>query len=377
MIQDERLYQIALGQISGIGPVLYRRLVHHCGSASAVFNEKSKLLEQIPGVGTFTASLLKDKYVLQCAERELAFIEKHTIQLLFFEDKSYPHRLLHCYDAPPLLYYRGNADLNHRHIISIVGTRKPSQEGMLLCAQLVEGLAQYDVLVVSGLAFGIDTIAHRTAVEMKIPTVGVLAHGLDKLYPEANRSLAKRMLRNGGLLSDYPSGTIPDKENFPMRNRIVAGISDAILVVESGLKGGSLITAEYGNNYNRDVFALPGRITDEKSTGCLQLIRANKAALVSSATEIAQVMNWTAGTQVPMQAVDMTTGVQLDPDEKQVLDMMRGQIHKHVDEIAMSLHRPPLLIGSLLMNLEFNGLVRSMPGGFYRLNGCAAQAVLG
>lgn len=378
MIADERLYQIALHQISGIGPILYRRLIHHCGSASQVFREKKSVLEQIPGIGAVTASLLKNRSaVLKRAEQELEFVQGHAIQILFLNDTGYPERLRHCYDAPPLLYYKGNADLNHKRIISIVGTRMPSAEGAILCAQLVEALAIYDVLVISGLAFGVDTLAHQTALKVGLPTIGVLAHGLDKLYPGANRSLAKKMLCNGGLLSDYASGTIPDKENFPMRNRIVAGLADATLVVESGLKGGSLITAEYANNYNRDVFALPGRVTDERSAGCLQLIRTHKAGLISSAAEIAMAMNWENGVQLSIQNQGAAGDLKLDPEEERIIMLMKGRAQQHMEEIAGQLQTSSSALTSALMNLEFSGLVKSLPGGYYRLNGIMAQAALG
>ena len=222
----------------------------------------------------------------------MEFCQKHHINPLFINDPAYPQRLLNCYDPPTMLYYRGNANLNNSKIISIIGTRTNSEYGKRITEQLVEGLREYNVLIVSGLAFGIDAIAHKAALQNGLPTIGVLAHGLDQLYPPQHKQLAKDMLAEGGLLTEFRKETLPDKYNFPKRNRVVAGISDATIVIETAIKGGSMITAELAYNYNRDLFAIPGKITDAKSAGCLKLIQQNKAILLTDTTQLLEVMGW-------------------------------------------------------------------------------------
>jgi DNA processing protein len=372
MFMDERIYQIALSQLSGIGPVLSRKLLTHCGSASAVFAEKPDLLRKISGFGAAKISLLRDKAIFKRAEAELRFIEQHKLQMVFIGENDFPHRLMHCYDSPILLYHCGNTDLNAPRIVSIIGTREPSGYGRDLCEKLVADLAAYNVLVVSGLAYGIDAIAHRTAIECKVKTLGVLAHGLDQIYPFAHRALARRMVESGGLLTDFPSNTKPDRENFPMRNRIVAGLADAVIVVESGETGGSLITAEYANNYNRDVFAFPGRVGDERSAGCLKLIRNHKAALITSAEDIANLMSWDAGSQAKLKAEILPDVSNLEPQEAHVVQLMNGSGELHLLEISRKANLCTDTVLNVMTGLEFTGWIRSLPGQYYKLNGFSA-----
>jgi DNA processing protein len=368
---DERIYQIALSQLSGIGPVLSRKLLTHCGSASAVFAEKPDLLRKISGFGAAKISLLRDKSVLKRAEVELRFIEQHKLQLVFIDDTDFPDRLRQCYDSPILLYHCGNTDLNAPRIVSIVGTREPSGYGRELCEQLVADLAAYNVLVVSGLAYGIDAIAHRVSIEHNVKTLGVLAHGLDQIYPFAHRALARKMVESGGLLTDFPSNTKPDRENFPMRNRIVAGLSDAVIVVESGVSGGSLITAEYANNYNRDVFAFPGRVGDDRSAGCLQLIRNHKAALITSAADMAVAMSWDNGSQVKLKAEVRPDVSSLEPQEAHVVESLNGSGELHLLEISRKTNLCTDTVMNVMAGLEFTGWIRSLPGQYYKLNNYA------
>lgn len=367
MLFDEPLCRIALSMVPNIGPVLARKLVAHCGSASAVFNEKKKLLERIPGIGASSAQAVVNSDVFARAEEEQKFMEKNGIRALYFLDDDYPRRLKHCYDAPVLLYHLGNTAFNNPRVVAIVGTRQMTPYGEQLCEKLVQELAALDVLVVSGLAYGVDSCAHKTALAAGLQTTGVLAHGLDNLYPQQNRPIAKKMLQQGGLLTEYPSNTNPDRENFPARNRIVAGMADAVVVIESGVEGGSLITTEYAVNYNRDVFAFPGRVGDERSAGCNRLIRSNKAALIESAEDLARMMGWETEahkTLSPQPALP----VHLNSEEEKIVDSMRDQGNVYIDEICSVSGLTMSRVASLLLTLEFSGVVKALPGKMYRLN---------
>jgi DNA processing protein len=253
------LHQVALTYVNRVGPAIAKLMVSYFGSAERIFTVPRSKLLSIPGITQNRIEQLNLNEALRKAEEELKFIEKNNIDVLFYTDPEYPKRLKNCNDSPILLYSKGNADLNARRIISIVGTRNATEYGRQLCRQLVEELQPYNVLIVSGLALGIDVCAHKECLKFDIPTIGVLGHGLDMVYPGQNRSVAEKMVENGGLLSEYPSGVVPDKGNFPERNRIVAGMADATVVIEASVKGGALITAEIANSYNRDVFTFPGR----------------------------------------------------------------------------------------------------------------------
>jgi DNA processing protein len=263
------LHKIALTFIKSIGPVTAKNLLAYCGSAENVFSASKKQLLQIPGVGVKTIDAIRGTDALVRAQQELDFVEKHEIEVLFFSDEKYPKRLKNCIDSPLLLYFKGTADLNHQRIISIVGTRNATAYGKNLCKQLCEVLSPYNVLIVSGLAYGIDVTTHKECIASNIPTVGVLGHGLDRLYPKIHKSISQKMVFNGGLLTEFPILTNPDRQNFPQRNRIIAGIADATIVVEASIKGGALITAEIANSYNKDVYAFPGRTNDVFSEGCI------------------------------------------------------------------------------------------------------------
>lgn len=363
---DEYAGRIALTMIPGIGPVISKRLVLHCGSAEAVFREKRKLLEAIPGIGIITAKLLANKDCHRRAEAELNRIGKTGIKMLYFTEPGYPSRLKHCYDSPPLLYYKGNADLNANRIVAVIGTREITDYGTQLCEKLIAELVPYGVLVVSGLAYGVDICAHRAALANNLQTIGVLGHGLDVIYPRPHASVAKKMRDHGGLLTDFPCGTKPDRENFPQRNRIVAGLSDAIVVVESGERGGSMITAEFACNYNRDVFAFPGRIGDPASAGCHKLIKRNKAALIESAEDVAYNMGW----EKPQEnaVVVQTTLQTFSGDEEKIVASLRGMGNVHIDEICSMSGLTMGKTAALLLQLEFAGAVKSLPGKMFRLN---------
>ncbi len=361
------LHQIGLTLIPGVGDLLIRNLISYCGSAEAVFHQpKSKLLK-IPGIGNKIAEEVLNITVLKRAEQEIKFIEKHKITTHFFTDKSYPKRLKECNDSPALLYYKGNADLNHTRMISIIGTRKATDYGKQICADFIAELSILNVLIVSGLAYGIDICSHKEALKNSLPTIGVLGHGLDRIYPSAHRPVAEKMVENGGLITEFISQTNPDRENFPKRNRIIAGLADATIVVEGQITGGALITAEIANSYNRDVFAFPGRITDEYSVGCNEMIRRNKAALINSASHFIEMMGWeqeklSKNPQVKLFA-DLST------EEHQLLDILKSSETTHIDDLVYSSGFTQSKLAALLLSLEFKMVIKSLPGKVYKLIG--------
>lgn len=363
-----QLHQIALTFLKNIGPAYARSLMSYFGEAEAVFKAPVGKILKVPGIGEKRISTLNFDEALQKAEAELKFIEKHAVDVIFFTDGRYPKRLKNCVDAPVLLYSKGNADLNNKRIVSIVGTRNATEYGKDLCRQLVEDLKQYDALVLSGLALGIDVAAHKECLKNNIPTVGVVGHGLDRLYPAANRATAEKMQQNGGLLSEYPSGTIPDRENFPQRNRIVAGMADATVVIEAGIKGGALITAEIANSYNRDVFAFPGRVDDVYSEGCNFLIRHNKAALLTCAADLAYSMGWERSDESkPVEQFMLP--FDLSADEQAIFNVI--QQHKTpvaIDDLSLKINMPMSQIAMGLLNMEMQGYIRSLPGKTYKVS---------
>ena len=366
-MQNKLLYQIALTLVPNIGDVRAKALINHFGDAEAVFNASKKALQSIEGLGSKAIESILQFKDFSRAEEEIEFIRKYKITPLFLTDKNYPKRLLNCYDSPSLLYFKGNADLNCSRIVAIVGTRNNNEYGKRICEKLVEELAAEDVLVVSGLAFGIDSIAHKTAVKNNMKTIGVLAHGLDRVYPAQNASLAKQMVSCGGLLTEFKSNTNPDKQNFPGRNRIVAGISDVVVVIESGIKGGSLITAELANGYNKDVFAFPGRADDTKSEGCNYLIKNNKAGLITSANDLLENMGWKK-LQKTSPKKQRQLFIELTPDEKIVIDILQAQEQVHIDELYFKSKLSSSAIAQALVMLEMQGVVSSLPGKVYKLD---------
>lgn len=364
--EQKLLYQIALTLIPNIGDVLAKNLVSYCGGVEAVFKEKKSKLLKIPGIGEFSADSICGFQSFERAEQELAFIQKHKIKPLFYLDDAYPFRLKEIYDAPCMLYYLGNADLNNLKIVSIVGTRKASEYGKAFTEKLVADLAEQNCLILSGLALGIDGYAHRAAVKNNLATVGVLAHGLDRIYPAAHKKLAAQMVENGGLLTDFPSGTIPDAPNFPSRNRIVAGMCDVLVVVETALKGGSRITAEIANSYNKDIMALPGRVNDEYSTGCNHLIRVNKASIITCAQDLFELMNWQDSSAV--KPVQQSLTFDLEPDDLLIVNYIKQKNKVGIDDISFDLQMNQSEVLMRLLQLEFKGVLRSLPGKFFELN---------
>ncbi len=367
-MHPDLLYRLALTLIPHIGPIQAKILLQHY-DAPDIFKAKKRELEKIEGIGTIRAEAIRTFNDFKKAEEEIEFTEKFRITPLFITDEQYPRRLLNCYDPPTLLYFKGSADLNQSRIVSIIGTRNNTNYGKHITEKLVQGLSEHNILVVSGLAFGIDAIAHKAAIKYNCATVGVLAHGLDQVYPGQHLGLAKEMIKSGGgLLTEFRSKTDPDRHNFPTRNRVVAGMSDATIVVETGLKGGSMITAELANNYNRDVFAIPGKITDPKSEGCHFLVRNNKAWLLTDARELLEIMGWEkkAGSHKET-AKQRALFIELKPDEKLVLSLLDGKDNMHIDEINARSGLSSSSVAAAILNLELQNLILSLPGKLYRL----------
>jgi len=363
MPNDKLIYQIGLTLIRGIGDVNGKKLVAYCGSPETIFKESTSALLKIPGIGKSTVNSIKSQKVLDRAESEIEFINKFKIKPLFYTDPNYPARLLNCEDNPLMLYYKGNADANSQRVIAIVGTRRATNYGKSRCEEIIDDLKNRNILVVSGLAYGIDSCAHRSSLELGVNTIGVLGHGLDRIYPAHNRKLAERMIDQGGLLTEFTSNTKPDRENFPKRNRIVAGMADAVLVVESDRKGGALITAEIGNSYNRDVFAVPGRIGDDYSRGCHFLIKTNRAALVESGNDIAYMMGW-EDIKVEKKS-QKELFVNLSDEEKLIMKTILENEELAIDQITIKTKLSTSKVAASLLNLEFEGLVKSLPGKLY------------
>jgi len=360
-------YKIAISLIPGIGSVTARNLIAYVGSVEGVFQEKEKNLMKIPGIGEVNAKRVVRQNVLERAKQEVDFVLKNRIQTFFYLDDNYPIRLKGCSDAPTILYYKGNANLNERRIISVVGTRNATNYGREICEELIRGFSEknYPILVVSGLAYGIDVHAHKACLKYNVPTIGVFAHGLDTIYPSLHAPIVAKMLENGGLISDFTSQTKIDRQNFLRRNRIIAGLADATIVVESAEKGGALVTADIANSYNRDVFAFPGRSTDLYSRGCNKIIKLNEAVLVENQADIEKAMNWDVKVSTS-RTYQTSLFVELTPEEQKLVDLLKGGDH-FVDEITIETKLPMSKVSALLLGLEFKGLIISLPGKMYRL----------
>jgi len=367
-MSEEHLYQIGLTLIDGIGDVNAKALLAYCGTPKEVFRQKKSHLQKIPGIGEINAkSIISSHSVLSRAEEELKFIEKYKIRQLFFTDDAYPSRLKYCSDSPILLYYKGKANLNCERIIGVVGTRRPSEYGRQMTKELVEGLNTSGALIISGLAYGVDVLAHKTALDNEMDTVGVIGHGLDRIYPQIHDKIAKRMINQGGLLTDFMSGTNPDAVNFPKRNRIVAGLCDALVVVESKRTGGSLITATIANSYNKDVFAYPGRAGDGLAEGCNGLIKRNRAALIENAEDLLFAMQWQEKDASPAKSKQVPLLLNLSEEEKIIVNLFSEKKSIHVDEICQATQLPVSKVSAFLLNLEFSNIIRSKPGKIYEL----------
>lgn len=365
-MHSELLYQLALTLVPNIGDVHAKILVQRFGDAASIFKAKHSLLEKIEGIGEVRARSIKHFDDFHIAEVEAKFIEKYNIRTLFLTDEAYPKRLLNCYDSPTLLFYKGTADLNASKIIAVVGTRSNTDYGKSFTEKLIGDLAAQGVVVVSGLAFGIDAIAHKAALKHSLPTIGVVGHGLNKIYPSQHAALAKEMITaGGGVLTEFFHNIKPDKHNFPLRNRIVAGMSDATVVVETAVKGGSMITAKLADAYNRDVFAAPGRTTDKMSAGCNHLIKYNKAVLLTDADELLDVMGWKEKKTAVKKQRQLF--IELTPEEQTILALLQQKETAHIDEINIGSGLSSSAVAAAILNLELQGVLQSQPGKMYKL----------
>ncbi len=358
-MHQDIIYQLALSEVKNIGPITARRLIEHFGSAENVLRSTPQQLMVIPGMGPKTAQAIGQVENFTQLESELKWAKNANVSCVCILDKNYPKQLIQCPDAPLVLYFYGSSWPANQKSISVIGTRKATPRGKEICRELISELATFDPIIVSGLAYGVDIESHKSALNHELKTYAILAHGLDRLYPSQHASIAKQMVQNGGLISEFKPGTNPDKENFPRRNRIIAGLTEATVVVESASKGGSLITAKLAGSYYRDVFAFPGRSSDRSSNGCNHLIRTHQATLVESASDIIKILGWGKKNATK----NKPNKLELDPDESQIMEALNIQNYSmSLDEISVQSKLPVHQVSTLLLHLEFKGLVRALPG---------------
>lgn len=363
MIEQDLFHLLALQRVEGVGDIMAKKLLTLFGNAESVFKAKASQLTGIDGVGSVLIKNLRDKSVFEKANQELDFIQKNEINVAYFQDENYPERLKHCIDGPVLLFTSGNIDLKNKKIISIVGTRQITSYGIEFCRKLMEDIAPLDPIIVSGFAYGVDIVAHQLAIENNLQTIGVVAHGLNQIYPKTHKKYVAKVEQNGGFMTEFWSSSNPDKENFVRRNRIVAGMSEATIVIESADRGGSLITANMANDYNRDVFAVPGRVTDKYSQGCNNLIKTQKANVLTSAADLIYILNWDLEKET--KPVQKQLFVTLDADEQKVYDYLLKTGKEVMDIIALQCDFPIYRISGLLLNMELKGVIRPLPGKLF------------
>lgn len=361
----ELQYLLALQRVKGIGNINAKKLIAHIGSAEMVFAEKKSRLQTINGIGSLTLQNLHDQQVLLDAEKEVNYIEKYNLQYAFYTDTHYPERLKQCVDGPLVLFYDGKINFEKRPIISIVGTRNITTYGKEIIGRLVEDIKDFNPIIVSGFAYGIDITAHKAALHHGLQTIAILAHGIEQIYPKVHRKYVAPILENGGFYTEHWHDEQPLRENFLQRNRIIAGISEATIVVESAIKGGSLVTAEIANSYNREVFAVPGRTTDIYSQGCNNLIRTNRAQLLSSAQDLIYFLNWDQPKLKKNIQPQLFTN--LEGDEKTIYEYLQQKGKNSLDTLNIETKIPIYKLSSLLLELELRGLVRPLPGKIFEV----------
>ena len=360
----ELIALLRLQNIPNIGDINAKKLLERCGSASQIFKERKEALLKIEGIGYNTLNDLHDRICLQEAEQEFEAITTGSIQYTFFKDDDYPKFLRHCIDAPILLFKRGNINLQTKRIISIVGTRKITSYGQGFIEELIDGIAPLEPVIVSGFAYGVDICAQRAAMEHGLQTIGCLGHGLYQTYPRAHQKYIPQVERNGGFFTEFWSTTSPDRENFLRRNRIIAGISEATVVIESAEKGGSLVTADIAHSYNRDVFAVPGRSSDRYSVGCNNLIKQQKAHMLTSAADLVYILGWQLEKENPS-AVQRQLFVDLDDTEKTIYNYLQLNGKQLLDTVALECGFPIFTTSSTLLNMEMKGVIRPLPGKLF------------
>lgn len=367
MNHEELFHLLALQKVEGVGNVIAKKLLTNCGSAEEIFKSKKTKLTTIDGIGTVLLKNLADKTIFKKAEKELKYIIDHKINYVDFNDTNYPERLKHCIDGPILLFTAGNININNKRIISIVGTRQITAYGTEFCKNLIADLAPLNPIIVSGFAYGVDIIAHQAAMEHGLQTIGVLAHGLEQIYPKTHKKYMAKMETNGGFLTEFWSNTDPFRENFIARNRIVAGISEATIVIESAETGGSLITATMANDYNRDVFAVPGRISDKYSQGCNNLIKTQKANLLTSAADLVYMLNWDIKADAASKNIQKQLFVELEYREQKIYDYLIKNGKQLLDIIAIETDLPVYMLSGILLNMELKGVIRPLPGKLFEV----------
>lgn len=361
----ELFWQIALTKVDGVGPIVAKKLLQHCGSASHVFKAGKGKLLKIPEVGNYTANSIQNFNDFKKIEEEIRFIEDQKIRIYFYADKEYPFRLKNNEDCPILLYQRGDCDLNSDKILGIVGTRKPTEYGLMFCEKLLSQLKGHGITTVSGMAYGIDVCAHKHSLMNQIPTIGVFAHGLDRVYPSLHRKYVDRILENkGGFVTEFLSGTNPERENFPKRNRIVAGLCDALIVIETAKRGGSMITSELAWQYDRCLFAVPGRYNDPKSEGCNFLIKTNRASLLEQPEDLLKSMLWNKTDTNKL--FQKTLPIDLPPEVQLILQLFEKNKVYEIDALMKDSELSGSKIALSLLDLEFRGHIRTLPGKRYQ-----------
>jgi DNA processing protein len=364
--KNELRYTLALQRVPNLGDTSAKKLLQYIGSAEGIFKEKKSNLLKVDGIGGFRLKDLNEGSLLDEADEEIQFIEANNISYSFFKDNLYPEKLKHCLDGPILFFHSGNIDLHNRKIISIVGTRKVTTYGSTFCEKLIEDLAPLNPIIVSGFAYGVDITVHKAAMNQGLQTIGCLAHGLNQIYPKVHKKYVTKMEENGGFITEFWSSDSFDRNNFLKRNRIIAGMSEATIVIESAEKGGSLVTADIANSYNREVFAVPGRATDNQSQGCNDLIKSQQARLLTSAADIVYMLGWELenNAQKPQQT---QLFVELTDEEKIIFNYLKTKDKEVLDTIALACNMPTFKIATLLLGMELKGLIRPLPGKLFQV----------
>ena len=364
--KTELIYTLALMRAPNLGATSAKKLIQFIGSSEAVFKERKSNLLKVKGIGEYKLQGIAEKGLMEAAEAEFEFMERNSVSFSYYKDKDYPNRLKHCSDGPLLIFHQGNIDLQSKKIISIVGTRNITSYGSMFCKKIIEELSPLDPIIVSGYAYGVDITAHKAAMENGLQTIACLAHGFDQVYPKAHAKYLPKVKEHGGFITEFWSTDVFDRNNFLQRNRIIAGISEATIVIESAEKGGSLVTADIANSYHRDVFALPGRATDFQSKGCNNLIKTQQAHLLASAADLIYILGW----NIKEKTTDVSQAklfVELNKEEQMLYDYLKGKDKDILDKIALSCHFPTSKTASILLNMELKGVIRPLPGKFFQL----------
>ena len=364
MDENELIAVLRLQNIPNIGDVTAKKLIAHCGSPAAVFADTRQHLLNIEGIGSYTLRGLYDSQYREAAEAEYEYIQKNQIDYTYFEDEKHPKYLKHCIDSPTLLFKRGNIDLKDRKIISVVGTRNITSYGTAFCEKFIEDITPLNPIIVSGFAYGVDITTQKAAIKHGLQTIGCLAHGLNQMYPKIHAKYIGEVEKNGGFYTEFWSTSQPEREHFLKRNRIIAGMSEATIVVESAERGGSLVTADIANSYNRDVFAVPGRTGDKYSAGCNNLIKQQKAHMMTSAADLIYLLNWDVE-EKKVQSVQKQLFVELDDTEKSIYDYLFKNGKQQLDSVALECQLPIFKVSSTLLNMEMKGVIRPLPGKLF------------